>query len=625
MKKKRVSFLRIVKYFFSGFLATAVLFFLTLLLLPKPTYKDGFKNLSELVAYAKQTNEEIQPDSDNTIKPDFSSYYKTFTRTWKTKLKEKCSWLLTLLRLKKPPLWSPSFFKSQLDSLAATREIKGYKEDFICKITGSLESKFVLFGTLQGAYHSFVRDLVRLKEISIIDENLKITNADTYIILIGDVVSRSPFTMETLSAVMKLMQVNPHNVIYLRGNHESNNYWQEHTLKTELQIRAAYLSAGTIPLADEVNKFFNTLPLALYITMVSDQSNEFIRISDAGREQNPMLIEPMYASFLTSKSDGKYACFNLKDRNQDASSSDDTINIRVIFKGEKKRETFQPSEGLRLLPSDQGSIAWNPISCPTVIYRKALKFVHDAFVVITPGKRTDEWKITLHNRDIRTKEPFKATTLFLLSGTELHSQKTPAGIKPLEAEKKAPDAPKKDTVQAPAAPAPTALPAPIQAAPTTPAPAVSTPPGAQQAPVQQAPVVPTPTVPAPAPALIAPAGQPTPTTTLTTPTPVAPVQTAPQIIEPTKAPIATAQKQPALDTVTTTTLQERVASINSHLEVITQEVRAIAAQLDKKPAEKTILPAPPEQAKLSTPVPAAPAQLSPPKQEKSAFEPITPE
>ncbi len=395
-----------------GTCTTLVVFLIGLVLMPRPFYKDGFTTLADLEAYAKTRDENTKMDSDNTIKPDFTSYYKTLAPTFISKQKEKLVRLLTLVKLKHPPLWSASFFKTQLEALAKDRQAKGFKGEFVCKITPTPASKIVVFGNVQGSLHSLVRCLKKINELGIIGPDLKITNPDCFIIFMGDIVSRSPFTMETLSVVMRLMQVNPDNVVYLRGNHESNNYWQEHTLKTELQIRAAHLANATIPLADQVNAFFDTLPLAGYIT--TENPGEIIRLSDSGRDQNEKLNEQNYAKFLTSKAAGKCACGPIAGGEQ----GDQAVEVKVIFKGEKKRETYQPHDGLRLLSPDMGATAWTLLSCPSFVYQKSIKFVHDAFVVLTSAKELDEWKITLYNRNVQSQEPFKATTFSLLSGIE---------------------------------------------------------------------------------------------------------------------------------------------------------------------------------------------------------------
>lgn len=386
-----------------------------LIFLPHPSYKNGFDNLDAAISYAKATDETIKPDTDDTIRPQFNNYYQTLTPTWHKNISTKILWILIKLGLHNPPAWTPEFFQQQLNDISKLRETNGYKENFICKVTPTLQSKIVIFGNLQGAFHSFVRDLVKLKELGIIDASFKVTSPDHYIILMGDVVSRSPFSMETLSLAMRIMQANPDNMLYLKGNHETANYWQEHSLKKELQTRAAHLSSEDIPLANEVNRFFNTLPLAIYISEPKETPQEFVRISDSGRGQNKLLTEYFFAKFLTAKTDKKITCLQLTETQSEQTGQ--PIDIKVIFKGEKKRETFQPHQGLRLLPSDLGSTAWTILSCPTPVYQKALKFVHDAFVILTPARRFDDWKITLYSRNVLENKEFSASTLYLISGT----------------------------------------------------------------------------------------------------------------------------------------------------------------------------------------------------------------
>jgi len=375
-----------------------------------PFYTDGFFTLQNVITYSKEHKEDVPIETPNTIKPVFDTYYSQFIPTSKTKIIWKTHWLLGKLHLDTTPNFSPSFFKTQLDTLCKTRESKGQKGNFVVKITTMPQSKFVVFGNLQGAFHPLSRSLEKLKELGIIDDSLTITNPDYWILFMGDVVSRSPYSMETLSLVMKLMQKNPDNIIYLKGNHESSNYWQEHTLKTELQIRAAHLSKEQIPLADLVNQFFNTLPIAAYITI---DDTHLIRLSEAARAQNPLLTEDLYAGFLSEKSGQKLSILNLDEKKSVPGAP---VTISVIIKNEKKRETYQTMEGLRLLAPDMGSVAWNILSCPTPVYQQAIKFVYDSFAVITPGANLDSWKITHYNRDVRTKDPFKSTEYCLLSG-----------------------------------------------------------------------------------------------------------------------------------------------------------------------------------------------------------------
>jgi hypothetical protein len=169
------------------------------------------------------------------------------------------------------------------------------------------------------------------------------------------------------------------------------------------------------------------LPLAIYISNPTGEHQEFIRISDSGRGQNPLLNEYRFAKFLTAKTESKITCLQLTE-SQGEHTEQPPVDIKVIFKGEKKRETYQPHKGLRLLPSDMGSTAWTVLSCPTPVYQKALKFIHDAFVILTPAAQFDDWKITLYNRNVLENRSFESSTLYLISGTT-ESGRIPATVK----------------------------------------------------------------------------------------------------------------------------------------------------------------------------------------------------
>ncbi|MFA6535014.1 MAG: metallophosphoesterase, partial [Candidatus Babeliales bacterium] len=266
-RSRRKSKFGFIKTAFKAVLILALLVVTVILLTPSPYFKDGFKNLKELQSYANQTNEQTPMENADTLRPEFTKYYQSQIPTFSQKIKNKIKLLLYLAGIKEKPVWSVSFFKTILENTEKSRKSAGHTDNLIYKIQTDPTSKFVIFGNMQGAFHSLVRCLNKIKELGIIGDDLKVTNSNNYIIFMGDLVDRSPFTLEILTLALKLIEANPQNVIYLRGNHEAKDYWQEHTLKTELQIRAAHLSKETIPLQKEVSSFFNTLPIAVYLTV----------------------------------------------------------------------------------------------------------------------------------------------------------------------------------------------------------------------------------------------------------------------------------------------------------------------------------------------------------------------
>ena len=162
----------------------------------------------------------------------------------------------------------------------------------------------------------------------------------------GNIINRSHLSIETLSLVLRIMQRNPNNIIYLRGTHESRNYWQEHTLKTELQTKARALSTTLIPLEDDINRFFSTLPIALYIT-VPHTKNTYVRISHAGRTETKDFNDERCSNFLAASINKTPRYFNLPPEDDDNHEEKiQVLSIPAIIRGEKKRESFQKMEGL---------------------------------------------------------------------------------------------------------------------------------------------------------------------------------------------------------------------------------------------------------------------------------------
>lgn len=409
--------------------APVFIFIISIWLLPTPYYKTGFRTLSELQAHAATLDEWIKMENDNELLPCYENYYQnTFKRTILHRWKEKCVWLLSKLFILQQPPFSSSFFKTILDEVLQDRLKKGWNGDLIQKIEIKSTSKIIIFGPIQGAFHSIVRDLEQLKKLEIIDENLKLKNSDYYMVFLGNVVNRSPYTLDLFSVVLRLLQKNPNNVIYLRGSHEFFDTWKDHTLKRELELRCGQLSTEAIPLRTNVNQFFDTLPITLYTTMPSwstDQFVNYVKISalTGNKRLFKMLDETTYSKFLISPSQAPLDTFDLKQQPSEPEIESDKLLLRAIVKDILKRESFEPTEGLCLLPPEMGTLAWSVFSSSSEPARHLMQFFYDAFVVIEPEKQLEDWKINLYNRDIRnhSNKKFTISTYLFFTGEKLFS------------------------------------------------------------------------------------------------------------------------------------------------------------------------------------------------------------
>ena len=384
-----------------------ILFIFAVWLLPQPYYKTGFRNLTELKAYAQTIDEWIKMENDNVLFPSYENYYKrTFTRTFWSKWREKFNGLLSRLWLKHEPLFSASFFKTVLEDVTAYRVQKGWQGDFIQKFEVKPTSKIVVFGVVQGVFHSLVRYLEQLKKLGIIDENLKLTSNDYYMVFLGNVVNRSPYTLEIFATILRLLQQNPNHVIYLRGTNEFYAYWKDHTLCRELELRCDYLSLSKIPLVQEVNKFFNTLPITMYATMPAWSSNQefnFFKLHAyiGDKRLLNLLNEDHYAIFLLNGTEGPTA-FNLLKQDKAKQHESNKLTMRAIVHDIMKRDDYEVTHGLSLLPPEKGIITWAVLSCPSESYQKLYNFSYETFSLITPAQIKKNWLIQSYFRNVKS-------------------------------------------------------------------------------------------------------------------------------------------------------------------------------------------------------------------------------
>jgi hypothetical protein len=375
--------------------------------IPQPYHTRGFSSITDLQEYGGTIDEFIKMDNTNYLYPSYELYYQEhYAPSIARALKDKLTWPLYALHLKRPPLFSASFFKTLLEEVTTYRKIKGWQGDFIQKIETKESSKLVVFGPVQGAYHGLVRYLEQLKDFGIIDENLVVQRPDYYLIFLGNVVNRSPYTLEIFSIVLQLLKKNPENVIYLKGTNEYADYWKQHTLHRELELRCNNLSTAVVPLAHEVDEFFNTLPITLYCTMPFIDDKKLNYFKCAAFIENDRLLSlidaPRYASFLKQRPKERLSAFDLTNGSDNDPEAENIIS-RALVRDIRKRDSYEIMDGLRLLPPTKGVPTWCIMSTASEAYQLAFKFFYDAFTIILPGKKISDWTITLYNRNIMDK------------------------------------------------------------------------------------------------------------------------------------------------------------------------------------------------------------------------------
>lgn len=377
-------------------------------------------DLSGIKKYAAAQKEFPEPDKPTDWNdPNYKTYLTQITPTIFDRF-------LQAFRTKNSSQFDPNLFKKQLGTITSVREAIGYKNKYVTCMRCKPKTNVFLWGDLHGAFHSLVRALTFLHGKNIIDNQLKIVDEQTYFIFNGDVIDRSPYGLETLSLILLLLEKNPEQVIYIRGNHEYQNYWYNFSLKRELMIRMYQFEkdSNNIPLGDLVSRFFNTLPLALYLS-TSTPTKNVIRISHFGLESR-IIEENKLGNLFIEASDQPFTYYDLDKKLPTATP----VNVKIIIKKEDWMREHRATTGLGFLDQSYGATAWSVISCPIQAYQKLYNFYYDAFVLLNPENPLENSTITLYQNDIRKSEGFKVFGMYnLYTGALIKENEEPPQLK----------------------------------------------------------------------------------------------------------------------------------------------------------------------------------------------------
>lgn len=383
----------------------------------------NFETLQELLEYVK--NMEEYPDADNTdwSDPDYTKFHEANLPSFWSKF-----------GIGKKSAWHIKAFVADVTKAAQERENKSLMGNFALAIMPKENAQFFIWGDVQGALHSLARDLKELRAQNVIDDSFKILNPDHYFVFNGDAIDRSPYILETINVLVRLMLVNPDQIIYNKGNHETKEHWHNYGLRRELEIRAAGMSAERIPLNGLMNRLFNTLSQALYIVPREVGSNiSVVRISHYGTEMTE-LNEKEYGGVFEDMPLGKMILIKLDMKKKPSKP----VTLKAIIKAESRTTTYRPTKGLAKLEEDKGATAWTQLSSPTGAYRRLYEFFHDAFTVLAVDGPIDNWVISLYNQDVREMYGFKKSEVYkITTGAPVKDDDKKAVAKPAEEKKPA--------------------------------------------------------------------------------------------------------------------------------------------------------------------------------------------
>ena len=163
-------------------------------------------------------------------------------------------------------------------------------DKFICKkLNLSNSSKIRIIGDIHSSIHSLTQILSSWIDDKFIDENWKLP-PNHYVIFLGDLVDRGPYSLEVLYVALRLFNNNRKNVVILNGNHEDKDVYKRYSFSKEIvtQLKSRKLSVWQI---------LRSLPTILFIR----RNDEIFCLCHGAIENNPE-IKKQIIQFLASDS-----------------------------------------------------------------------------------------------------------------------------------------------------------------------------------------------------------------------------------------------------------------------------------------------------------------------------------
>jgi hypothetical protein len=194
-----------------------------------------------------------------------------------------------------------------LNTIASNFLFKPYAQRLLVP-TGS---QVIFFGDLHGSIHSLMRDLLKLKQLGMINDQFQLTTQATHMVFLGDYTDRGIYGTECLYTLARLKIANPEHVTIIRGNHEDymlqarfeEGYYKlpekDRAPSFLLELRYKFnLSKAQEIILNRINDLF---PVVLYLGCEHEYERNFIQCCHGGLElgYNPqkLLKAPSYIKF----------------------------------------------------------------------------------------------------------------------------------------------------------------------------------------------------------------------------------------------------------------------------------------------------------------------------------------
>lgn len=366
-------------------------------------HTEMFATIDDLKEYSRRHPVVVPIDNQDYLNPQYDNYLQATLPTNVDKI-------LMALGLKKKSLWKPQQFIELMRKVTHKRKKDGMRDKFVQRIEVSKDDHFLVWGNLQGSFHSLVCALDHLVEQKIMDKNLKIIADKYFIVFAGNVIDRSVYSLETLAIVLRLLDINPTRVLYAKGDHEVDKKWFDFDLRKQLEFKVAIplglyppYPKAVVPYTDDIEAFFDTLPLVSFLCMKTVDNADAIRVGHLTRKQ--LQFERDELQYIFNKTD--QAIFPLPIVMPKNREDEKPAEVVAMTSGHSSVIPNYNDQGLRLLVADQGSTCWSILSAQNDVYEKLYNFVVDSYADITIALPMRQTTIVQHYQDAKNRTGFK--------------------------------------------------------------------------------------------------------------------------------------------------------------------------------------------------------------------------
>lgn len=333
--------------------------------------RSPYDSLSSIESYLAHMPEFVSPEGGDWQHPYYLGFFDRYRENWTYKLKRAVGM--------RPHLWDATEFRSLLERVIEkvsrrAERLQDVKEresgmqgvssahlinDFDT-IHATSYTHLIVFGDTQGSIHSVARCLRECVKRGYLTEDLRVGQDGVAFIFLGNVVSRSPYTLETLSLILHLIDKNPDAVFLVQGDLESGQNWINYSMRQALQVRImGRVDIEDIPFQDDIDKLFSLLPEM--VKVVSD---------DAAIPSALYCVNDVYIL-----------------------SQDELIQAHACIAAEQLSLFSKPRLGVEFFGWYQGVPLWSIFSAPNLLHRENYNFFYDAFAHVYFDPTSADWCI----------------------------------------------------------------------------------------------------------------------------------------------------------------------------------------------------------------------------------------